>query len=375
MVVNTSFHAHIHMQTCLVTFVVIIPLLMSSLKCAAFAWQCQGGVEGRLKYHTGCAPTQVKSCKSIEKFHPWYTVTYVLDFLPAVQTGSIIFTSPSVFNGIASSLQLCQEFDRNTNTMACGSSSVIIDGSTGPTAPNLTCVNDIRMFFTWQRQTSEDFLIVFHLYPSSTISSIELYFLSYPTQRIGLPSIQLVGIPIGDRVTVASLTSGTSMNYTFSEVFISQDNTVNKVTLFILSNPGPHGALRLQMSFTGVDNIDWFFLSEVNICTGTIQFQSPSDGERIVLESSSGTPTSVVLNCTVLVAGVFQWRWKHGSSILQNGGKYQMTVADAARTSKLNISQLRFTDAGSYTCEVRHQSQSSYQSRTQELVLPGEDGM
>jgi len=307
---------------------------MVSLTTAAFAQQCQGGMEAR--------------------------------------SGSVILTSPSVFNGIASS---CPEFDRNTNTMACGGTSVIIDGNSGPTAPNLTSANDIRMFFTWQRRASENFLIVFNLVQSSTISSIELYFLSYPTRRIGLPSIQLIGIPISDRGSLLSLTSGTPMNYTFSEVFISQENTINRVTLFILSNPGPHGALRLQMSFTGVDNIDWFFLSEVNICTGTIPSQSTSDGERVVLESSSSTPTSVVLNCTVSVAGVFQWRWKQGSSILQNGGRYQITVADGTRTSKLNISQLRFTDAGNYTCEVRHQSQSSYQSRTQELVLPGEDGM
>ena len=173
------------------------------------------------------------------------------------------------------------------------------------------------------------------------------------------------------------------INYTFSEVFISQKNTINRVTLFILSNPGPHGALRLQVSFTGVNNIDWFFLSEVNICTGTpthptlpaIQLQSPSDGERIVLGGSSGTPTSVVLNCSVSVAGVFQWRWKQNNTFLQNGGRYQVTVADGTRTSKLNISQLNYTDAGNYTCEVRHQSQSSLQSKTQELVLPGEDGV
>ena len=304
---------------------------------------------------------------------------YVLDLLPPVRPGSVILTSPSVFNGIASSFQGCAEF--GSNTTVCGSNSVIIDGNSGPTAPNLTSANYIRIFFTWQRQTSEDFLIVFNLIQSSTISSIELYFLSYPTQHIGLPSIQLIGIPVSDRATISSLTSGTPMNYTFSEVFISQDNTINKVTLFILSTPGPHGALRLQMSFTGVDNIDWFFLSEVNICTGThpplpaIQFQSPSNCERIVLESSSVISTSVVLNCTVSVAGVFQWRWKQGSSILQNGGRYQITVEDGTRTSKLSISQLRFTDAGNYTCEVRHQSQSSYQSRAQELVLPGEDGM
>jgi len=308
-----------------------------------------------------------------DKFHPWYIIMYVLDLLSPVRPGSVILTSPSVFNGIASSLQACAEF--GSNTTVCGSSSVIIDGNSGPTAPNLTSANYIRIFFTWQRQTSEDFLIVFNLIQSSTISSIELYFLSYPTQRIGLPSIQLIGIPISYQATILSLTSGTPMNYTFSEVFISQDNTINKVTLFILSNPGPHGALRLQMSFTGVDNIDWFFLSEVNICTGTIHSKSISYSERIVPESSSDSPTSVVLNCTVSVAGAFQWLWKQGSSILQNGGRYQITVADGTRTSKLNISQLRFTDAGNYTCEVRHQSQSSYQSRTQELVLPGEDGM
>jgi len=297
---------------------------------------------------------------------------YVLDFLPAVQAGSVILTSPSVFNGIASS---CPEFDRNTNTMVCGVSSVIIDGNTGPTAPNLTSTNDIRMFFTWQRQTSEDFLTVFNLLQSSTISSIELYFLSYSTQHIGLPSIQLVGVPISDRATIPSLTSGTPMNYTSSEVFIPQDNIINKVTLLVLSNPGPYGALRLQMSFTGVDNIDWFFLSEVNICTGTIQSQSTSDGEKIVPESSSGTSTSVVLNCTVLGAGMFEWQWKQGRSILQNGERHRIMTADRTRTSRLNISQLRFTDAGNYTCEVRDQSQSSYQSRTQELVLPGEDGV
>ena len=267
-----------------------------------------------------------------------------------------------------------------SGTTICGTTNnvAIIDGSTGPTAPNLTSTNDVQMFLTWQRQASEDFLIVFSLSPSSTFSSIELYFLSYSTQRIGLPSIQLIGTPHRASLT----TDGSSMNYTFSEPFIPQENTINKVTLLILSNPGPHASLHLRMSFTGVNNIDWFFLSEVNICTGTptppplpaIQFQSPSDGERVVLDSSSDIPTSMVLNCTVSVTGVFEWQWKQNSTILVNGERYQTTTADGTRTSKLTISQLRSTDAGNYTCEVRHQSQSSYQSRTVELVL-GEDGM
>ena len=289
---------------------------------------------------------------------------------PTVLPNHVIFTPPSIFNGIENSLQGCGEYISNT---ICGTTNnvAIIDGSTGPTAPNLTSTSDVQMFLTWQRQASEDFLIVFTNLPqSSTFISIELYFLSYPTQRIGLPSIRLIGTPH----TISLLTvGGTSMNYSFSELFIPQDNTMNKVTLLILSNPGPHASLHLRMSFTGVDNVDWFFLSEVNICTGTVYFQSPSDGERVVLDTSSDVPTSVVLNCTVSVAGVFQWQWKRSNTTLANSG-YVMTVEDGTRTSKLTISQLRSTDAGNYTCEVRHQSQSSYRSRTVELVL-GEDGL
>ena len=206
-----------------------------------------------------------------------------------------------------------------------------------------------------------------------TFTSVELSFLSFPTQRIGLPNIQLFG---SANQFETDLRGATPINYTFSNVVAPQETTVNNVTLF-LSNPGPLNAVQLNMSFTGVDNIDWFFLSEIRVCTGTIlpaiQFQSPSEGERVVLDTSSGTPTSVVLNCTVSVAGVFEWRWRKENQILQNGDRFQITTALETRTSKLTISQLRSTDAGNYTCEVRHRSQSGYQSRTVELVLPGED--
>ena len=302
-------------------------------------------------------------------------------FFPAVQPNIVIFTTPSIFNGIGSSLQGCADFVSDTTSCGTLNNVAIIDGSTGPTAPNLTSTSDVQMFLTWQRQASEDFLIVLSNLPQmSTFSSIELYFLSFPTQRIGLPSIQLIGTPHRSSLVT---TGGKSMNYTFSEPFIPQENAINKVTLLILSNPGPHASLHLRMSFTGVDFVDWFFLSEVNICTGTptppplpaIQFQSPSDGERVGLGMSSDIPNSVALNCTVSVAGVFQWQWKRSNAILMTGGSYLITTAVGTRTSRLNISQLRSTDAGNYTCEVRHQSQSSYQSRTVELVLPGEDGL
>ena len=211
-----------------------------------------------------------------------------------------------------------------------------------------------------------------------TFTSVELSFLSYPSWRIGLPNIQLFG---PDNVFFDDISGGTPINYTFSNVFAPQENTVNNVTLLFLSNPGLLNAVRLQLSFTGIDNIDWFFLSEIRVCTGTatppplpaIQFQSLSDGERVVLDTSSDTPTSVVLNCTVSVAGVFEWRWRKENQILQNGGRFQITTTLGTRTSKLTISQPSNTDVGNYTCEVRHQSQSGYQSRRVELVFSGEN--
>ena len=294
----------------------------------------------------------------------------------AVNPNFVIITRPSIFNMIGSSPDCATAINGEPEIDCTGRDIVIVDRNTGPTAPNLNSTTDVPMFLTWQRQTRTDFLVAFVTNTAMTFSSVELYFLSYPTQHIGLPNIQLFG---SANVFPGDLSGGTPINYAFSDVVTPEENTVNNVTLFF-SSPGPLNAVRLQMSFTGVDNIDWFFLSEIRVCTGTtppslpaIQFQSPSDGERVVPDTSSGTPTSVVLNCTVSVAGVFEWRWRKDNQILQNDGRFQITTALGTRTSKLTISQLMSTDVGNYTCEVRHQSQSGYQSRTMELVLPGED--
>ena len=293
---------------------------------------------------------------------------------PAANPRFVTLTRPSIFNMIGSSPN-CRDALNGPPEIECTRRDiVIVDRNSGPTVPNLNNPNDVRMFLTWWRQNRTDFLIAFITETMETFTSVELSFLSYPTQRIGLPNIQLFGS--ANQFFPNDLSGGTPINYTVSDVFTPQENTVNNVTLF-LSNPGSLNAVRLQMSFTGVDNIDWFFLSEIRVCTGTtlpaIQFQSPSDGERVVLDTSSGTPTSVVLNCTVSVAGVFEWRWRKENQILQNSSRFQITTALGTRTSKLTISQPSNTDVGNYTCEVRHQSQSGYQSRTVELVFSGED--
>ena len=299
---------------------------------------------------------------------------------PTVNPDFVTITRPSIFNMIGSSPNCLTAFNGPPEITCTGRpGNVIVDRNPGSTAPNLNIANDVQMFLTWWRQNRTDFLIAFITRTMMTFTSVELSFLSSPTQRIGLPNIHIYGSanqPFPD-----DLSGGTPVNYAFRDFFTPQENTVNNVTLPFLSNPGPLNAVQLNLSFTGVQNIDWFFLSEIRVCTGTtpppplpaIQFQSPSDGERVVLDTSSGTPTSVVLNCTVSVAGVFEWRWRKENQILRNGARFQITTALETRTSKLTISQLRSTDAGNYTCEVRHRSQSGYQSRRVELVLSGED--
>ena len=296
---------------------------------------------------------------------------------PAVNPDFVTITRPSIFNMIDSSPGCSQALNGPPEMECTRRDIVIVDRNPGPTAPNLNSANDVRMFLTWQRQTRTDFLIAFITETIMTFTSVELSFLSYPTQRIGLPNIQLFGT--ANQVFPNDLSGGIPINYTFRDVFTPQENMVNNVTLF-LSNPGSLNAVRLQMSFTGVQDVDWFFLSEIRVCTGTtppplpaIQFQSPSEGERVVLDTSSGTPPSVVLNCIVSVAGVFEWRWRKENQILQNGSRFQITTALGTRNSKLNISQPNNTDVGNYTCEARHWSQSGYQSRTVELVFSGED--
>ena len=64
--------------------------------------------------------------------------------------------------------------------------------------------------------------------------------------------------------------------------------------------------------------------------------------------------SSVNLSCTVVNVGSFEWQWQHNRNVLDLPGHSQILIGDATRTSILTINQLRPTDAGNYTCTVRH---------------------
>ena len=250
--------------------------------------------------------------------------------------------------------------------MVC-TAGVIIDNDVGPMSVDLSSEADVQSFFTWSGQAD----ITFRLDEARELASLELYFLNYPSERIGLPEIELSRLAgVGD-------SSGTRINYVFdvdnSDVLSSTDDMRRKVTLGILANQnlGNIAFLRVDIIFSGMNDIDWFFLSEINLCSGT-----PTATYLILqpnrVELSPTNPTSSVqLRCSVLPPGMFEWEWRQGGTVL-GGGRYQTSTTDETRTGILNITGLRSSDEGSYTCHVNRQGQSNTEQQNFTLVLPGE---
>ena len=83
--------------------------------------------------------------------------------------------------------------------------------------------------------------------------------------------------------------------------------------------------------------------------------------------------SNITLSCTVVNSGSFEWVWEYeGSELPTVSGRYQVQTADATRTSILEISGLRYTDSGNYTCRVTQQGNTIQYSRTIQLrVLEG----
>ena len=287
---------------------------------------------------------------------------------PTAQVTQFSTTAPSQFRGINSDISLCIPPDDGRVTCAASAGTAIIDDDNGPTSVDLSSEADVQRFFTWFGEADIDF----QFSSASELASLELYFLNYPSEGIGLPTIELFGFDdIVDQ-------SGTSISYVVnnSDMLSSTDNARRNVTLEILGNQnlGSYSRLRVNFSYTGVSNIEWLFLSEINLCTGTPTATATDIiTTQARVELSSNNPSdSVQLRCSVSTPVSFQWQWiRMRLGTVLSGGRFQTSTTDGTRTGVLEITELRSTDEGSYTCRVNRQGQTNVQQNFITLVLPG----
>ena len=274
-----------------------------------------------------------------------------------------------MFNNISSDVNLCRT-EGGRVICARNAGTAIIDNNNGPSSVDISSEADIQSFFTWRGEAD----IIFKLNGPTELASLELYFLNYPSQRIGLPAIELFSSDdIGDQ-------SGTRINYVlYNSGAVSTcttDNIRRKVMLDILGNQNfeSNSVLRVNFSYTGVSNIDWFFPSEINLCTSTATDIIITQAK---VELCSNNPSdSVQLRCSVSssATSLFDWEWRRGNNMVLSSGRFQTNKTDETRTGILEITELRSSDEGSYTCRVNRQGLPSIQHVQQSsitLVLPG----
>ena len=155
---------------------------------------------------------------------------------------------------------------------------------------------------------------------------------------------------------------------------------VDQVTNVNLSFSRTSQYFLLYWNFTGAYNLDFFMVSEIDFCSNTqppgetqITFQDPqSDNSMIIPTVEELTvPRYITINCTVSSSGLFEWKWSRNGSMLLNNSRLSLFTADGTRTSILQITELRVSDAMGYTCEVRRRRGGGNMTRTQTLSLPG----
>ena len=263
----------------------------------------------------------------------------------------------------------------------CLYSVILGDNDPVPLQPNLDSendVNDIGKFLVWPSNTNRPF-ITFNFGGERSVTALNIEFLNYPAQGISLPNLQLYtttslfntdpGSPNVQRI---------DFDLRNNSVLSQDDYQVTNISL-IFSSTSSHFLLRWD--YTGVYNLNFFMVSEVDFCDGTqppgdtqITFQDPqSDNSVIISTVGDFTVTkTTTINCTVSSSGLFEWQWRQNQSLISNTGKFSIFTADGTRTSILQLTGLSVGDAAEYTCEVRRRNEGGqYMPRTQTLSFPG----
>ena len=262
---------------------------------------------------------------------------------------------------------------------------IIGDNEPVPSRPKLensgSGNNDIGKFLVWPSSTDSPYM-TFDFSGAQSVTAITIEFLNYPAQGFSLPNLQLYSTssffttdPNTDLNLETQLIEFELQN---NNVLSQDDYQVTNVSLIFSRSSS--STFLLHWDYTGVYNLDFFMVSEVDFCNDAsphdetqITFQDPPSNNSVIIptvEELTGTRNTTI-NCTVSSSGLFEWQWKQNGSVISNNDRFNNFTADGTRTIILQLTELGFSDAAEYTCEVRRRGGGEYMSRTQILSFPG----
>ena len=191
---------------------------------------------------------------------------YRLTYYYIILTGVLIYTfpNPNQFNGSTDTSTGTGCIPSGTTRLACINSqpkdTKLTDGDIGPLH---SLSMNLHRFFAWNRTQTQPVIIQFDFGGSSvsSLSSVVLYFFNSPAQRIGLPIITLRGRRSGGE------TFNISYIYDNNAALSESDSQLRNVSMRITSKTQNIIALFIDFVFNDT-GIDWFLVSEVEICEG-----------------------------------------------------------------------------------------------------------
>ena len=202
--------------------------------------------------------------------------------------------------------------------------------------------------------------------------------MSFSVQNFSVPNLQLY--ESNNFVIDPSHSSAQRIEFDMlNNSGLSQDDhLVTNISLIFTSSSN---FILLYLNFTDVYNLDFFLVSELDLCTDTqppvtraeIDFKEPKvDYTDIIPTIEEFTANkNVIITCTVSISGVFRWQWMQNGTLISNNDKFHIFTADGSRTSKLQLTGLSVSDAASYSCGVRHRQSTSQTTYVQILSFPG----
>ena len=288
--------------------------------------------------------------------------------------------APVTYNGIAPDTTGCSVNSARDFVLCPAEQGVLSDGDIGPTASvDVSDPDQVQRFFVWHRDNGTVGLDyrVDNINIRFDVSYFDVYTLSVPSARIGSPGTTNFSI-LGSPVNIIN-----TQSCTFSDTLSRNTFTVSQTGI---------SSIQVIFEFPNQDT-DWLFVSEIQLCAGdpssiscgtttTPPTQSTSSSPTtpssppttplpptITLSSPPPTgvtvtpdlsqPDSVSLTCSVASLPTddyqYQWQWlKNGTLLNSSDTPFTITHTTNTQSSSLQISGLRYSDAGEYMCRVKY---------------------